>query len=89
VSPEAAVLRRPYKDGFIDSNDEDAHSVNSLTGTSNDNRAFIIDFSEEPGIVNHLPIAEGLYCKVCFYRPRGKFLDSAWTLRQAKLVTSK
>jgi hypothetical protein len=50
VSPEAAVLRRPYKDGFIDSNDEDAHSVNSFTGTPNDDGAFVIDFSEEPGI---------------------------------------
>jgi hypothetical protein len=63
--------------------------LKSLTGTPNDNGAFIIDFREEPGSANHLPIAESLYYVVCFYRPRGKVLDSAWTFPQAKLVTSK
>ena len=37
------------KDGFFDPNDQDAYSVNSLTGTANDDGSYTIHFGGDPG----------------------------------------
>ena len=77
------------KDGFIDPNDQDAYSVNSLIGTPNDDGSYTIHFGGEPGSVNHLPIAEGWNYMVRFYQPRKEILDGTWTFPEVKPVASK
>jgi hypothetical protein len=77
------------KDGFFDPNDQDAYSVNSLTGTANDDGSFTIHFGGDPGSVNHLPIAEGWNYSVRLYQPRKEILDGTWTFPEVKPVASK
>ena len=77
------------KDGFIDPNDEDAYSVNSLIGTPNDDGSYTIHFGGEPGSVNHLPIAEGWNYMVRFYQPRKEILDGTWEFPEVEPVASK
>jgi len=77
------------KDGFIDPNDQDAYSVNSLTGTANDDGSFTIHFGGEAGSVNHVPIAEGWNYIVRFYQPREAILDGTWTFPEVEPVASK
>jgi hypothetical protein len=77
------------KDGFFDPNDEDAYSVNSLTGTPNPDGSFTIHFGGDPGSVNHLPIAEGWNYTVRLYQPRKEILDGSWSFPEVKPVESK
>jgi len=77
------------KEGFIDPNDQDAYSVNSLTGTANDDGAFTIHFGGDPGGTNQLPIAEGWNYTVRFYQPRKEILDGTWKFPEVKPVASK
>jgi hypothetical protein len=77
------------KEGFIDPNDQDAYSVNSLTGTANDDGSFTIHFGGDPGSINHLPIAEGWNYTVRFYQPRKEILDGTWKFPEVKPVASK
>ncbi len=76
------------KDGFFDPNDEDAYSVNSLTGTPNEDGSFTIHFGGDPKSVNHLPIAEGWNYTVRLYQPRKEILDGTWTFPEVKPVES-
>ena len=76
------------KDGFFDPNDEDAYSVNSLTGTPNEDGSFTIHFGGDPKSVNHLPIAEGWNYTVRLYQPRKEILDGTWTFPEVKPVAS-
>jgi hypothetical protein len=77
------------KEGFIDRNDQDAYSVNSLTGTANDDGSFTIHFGGDPGSTNHLPIAEGWNYTVRLYQPRKEILDGSWKFPEVKPVASK
>ena len=77
------------KDGFFDPNDQDAYSVNSLTGTANDDGSFTIHFGGDPGSINHLPIAEGWNYTVRLYKPRKEILDGTWKFPQVKPMASK
>jgi len=77
------------KDGFIDPNDQDAYSVNSLTGTANDDGSYTIHFGGDPESVNNLPIAEGWNYSVRFYQPRKEILDGSWKFPEVKPVASK
>jgi hypothetical protein len=77
------------KDGFFAPNDQNAYSVNSLTGTPNEDGSFTIHFGGAPGSVNHLPIAEGWNYSVRFYKPRKEILAGTWTFPDVKLVESK
>jgi hypothetical protein len=74
------------KEGFIDPNDQDAYSVNSLTGTANDDGSFTIHFGGAPGSINHLPIAEGWNYIVRFYQPRKEILEGKWNFPGVKPV---
>jgi len=76
------------KQGFIDPNDQDAYSVNSLTGTANDDGSFTIHFGGDPRSTNHLPIAEGWNYTVRFYQPRKEILDGTWKFPEVKPVES-
>jgi len=77
------------KEGFIDTNDQGAYSVNSLTGTPNDDGSFTIHFDGDPASTNHLPIAEGWNYTVRFYQPRKEILDGTWTFPEVKPVAAK
>jgi hypothetical protein len=77
------------KEGFIDPNDQDAYSVNSLIGTPNEDGSYTIHFGGDPGSTNHLPIAEGWNYTVRFYQPRKEILDGTWTFPEVKAVTSR
>jgi len=66
------------KDGFLDPNDQDAYSVNNLTGTANDDGSFTIHFGADPESVNNLPIAEGWNYSVRLYQPRQEILAGTW-----------
>jgi hypothetical protein len=77
------------KEGFIDPNDQDAYSVNSLIGTPNEDGSYTIHFGGEPGSANYLPIAEGWNYMVRFYQPRKEILDGTWTFPEVKPVASK
>ncbi len=77
------------KDGFFDPNDQDAYSVNSLTGTPNEDGSFTIHFGGDPGSVNHLPIAEGWNYTVRLYQPRKEILDGTWTFPEVKPVEAR
>ncbi|WP_455371135.1 DUF1214 domain-containing protein [Petrachloros mirabilis] len=77
------------KDGYFDPNDQDAYSVNSLTGTPNQDGSFTIHFGGDPKSVNHLPIAEGWNYTVRLYQPRKEILDGTWTFPEVKPVGSK
>jgi hypothetical protein len=76
------------KDGLIDPHDQDAYSVNSLTGTPNEDGSHTIHFGGEPGGVNHLPIAEVWNYTVRFYQPREEILDGTWTFPDVKPVAA-
>ncbi|WP_205749342.1 DUF1214 domain-containing protein [Desulfopila sp. IMCC35008] len=77
------------KDGYFDPNDEDAYSVNSLTGTPNEDGSFTIHFGGDPGSVNHLPIADGWNYTVRLYQPQKEILDGSWTFPEVKPMESK
>ena len=77
------------KDGYFEPNDQNAYSVNSLTGTPNPDGSFTIHFGGDAGSVNHLPIAEGWNYTVRLYQPRKEILDGTWTFPQVKPVASK
>ena len=77
------------KEGFIEPNDQYAYSVNSLTGTANDDGSFTIYFGGEPGKTNHLPIAEGWIYTVRFYQPGEEIFDGTWKFPAVKPVASK
>jgi hypothetical protein len=74
------------KDGYFDPNDHDAYSVNSLTGTPNEDGSFTIHFGGEPGSVNYLPIAEGWNYTVRLYQPRKEILNGTWTFPEVTPV---
>ena len=77
------------KQGFFDPNDQDAYSVNSLTGTPNEDGSFTIHFGGAPGSVNHLPITEGWNYTVRLYQPRKEILDGTWKFPEVKPMESK
>jgi hypothetical protein len=77
------------KDGYFDPNDQDAYSVNSLTGTPNEDGSFSIHFGGDHGSVNHLPISEGWNYTVRFYQPRKEILDGTWTFPEVEPVKAK
>ena len=77
------------KKGFFDPNDQNAYSVNSLTGTPNKDGSFTIRFGGDKGSVNHLPIAEGWNYTVRFYQPRKEILDGTWKFPEVTPMASK
>ncbi|MBF9017262.1 hypothetical protein [Oceanispirochaeta sp. M2] len=61
--------------------EEEACSVNNLSGIPNKDGSFTIHFGGDPKIVNHLPISEGWNYMIRFYLPRKEILDGSWTFQ--------
>ena len=66
-------------DGFLHKNELDAYSVNSVSGTPNDDGSITVTFGADSGDVNPLPIEDGWNYAVRMYRPRPEILDGTWT----------
>lgn len=67
-------------DGFLQPNDQNAYSVNSVTARPNDDGSVTIHFGGcGDGRPNCLPIMDGWNYTVRFYRPRAEILDGTWT----------
>jgi len=67
------------KEGFFQENKYNAYSVNSISGTANDDGSFTIHFGGDPENVNYLHITEGWNYLIRFYQPHKEILDGAWT----------
>jgi len=77
-------------DGFFQENALGAYSVNSVSGTPNEDGSMTVHFGEcDDGRVNCLPIMEGWNYTVRLYRPGQEILDGTWTFPEVKPVASK
>jgi hypothetical protein len=67
-------------DGFFEPNPLDAYTVNSVTGTRNDDGSITVHLGGcDDGRVNCLPIMEGWNYTVRLYQPGPAALDGSWT----------
>ncbi len=73
--------------GFFEPNDRNAYSVNSVSGTRNDDGSMTVHLGGcEDDRVNCLPIMEGWNYSVRLYRPRPEIFDGSWTFPLAEPV---
>lgn len=74
-------------DGYLEANDGDRYSVNSLTAEPDADGSITIHFGgTDDTVANHLPITAGWNYWVRLYRPRAEVLDGAWTFPPARPV---
>ena len=74
------------KDGYFQENEYNAYSVNSITGTPNEDGSFTVHFGGDPESVNYLYIMEGWNYSVRLYQPRKEILEGQWTFPGVKPV---
>ena len=67
------------KNGYFQENEYNAYSVNSISGTQNDDGSITVHFGGDPKSINYLPITEGWNYTVRLYQPRKEILDGTWT----------
>lgn len=68
------------RDGFFESNERDAYSVNDITAARNDDGSVTVRFGGDGDPArNSIPIADGWNYVVRLYRPRPEILDGTWT----------
>jgi hypothetical protein len=73
--------------GFFEPNDRAAYSVNSVSGTRNDDGSMTVHLGGcDDDRVNCLPIMEGWNYSVRLYRPRPEILDGSWVFPAAEPV---
>jgi hypothetical protein len=66
-------------DGFFVPNDRNANTINSITGTPNDDGSITVRFGGcGDGRPNCLPIMDGWNYIVRLYRPRPEIRDGSW-----------
>jgi hypothetical protein len=69
------------RDGFLEPNDFDAYSLNSVTAVPEEDGSVTIDLAPTPGEhANHLYVMDGWNYTVRLYRPRPEILDGRWTV---------
>lgn len=66
-------------DGFFESNEADAYTVNNITGVPGADGSITVRFGGDPKLPNVLPVMEGWNYLVRMYRPRPEVLDGTWT----------
>lgn len=65
--------------GFFEPNDQDAYTINNITGERNDDGTITVRFGDWPaGTPNVIPTPEGWNYLVRLYRPRAEILDGSW-----------
>lgn len=66
-------------DGFMEKNDKDMYSINSVTAQANENGSYTVNFGGcEDGRVNCIPITKGWNYAIRMYEPRQAILDGTW-----------
>ena len=71
--------------GFFEKNALDAYTVNSVTGTRNEDGSVTVHLGGcEDGRINCLPVMAGWNYTVRMYRPGPKVLDGSWTFPEAR-----
>lgn len=66
--------------GFFEKNDQDAYTINNITGVRDEDGGITVRFGDHPdGTPNALPITEGWNYLVRLYRPRAEIIDGTWT----------
>jgi hypothetical protein len=68
------------RDGFLEENDLGVYSINSLTGTTDDDGSITVHLGGDANRPNHIPLPEGWNYTVRLYQPRPEILDGSWTL---------
>jgi hypothetical protein len=71
-------------DGYFESNERGAYSINNLTATPNADGSVTIHFGGGDDRPNLLPIMDGWNYTVRLYRPRAEILDGSWTFPAAE-----
>jgi len=66
------------KEGFFEENKYDAYSVNSISGTPNEDGSFTVNFGGDPKAVNYLHLTEGWNYIIRFYKPHKEILEGTW-----------
>jgi hypothetical protein len=67
-------------EGYFQKNDQDAYTINSITGKKGADGLVTIRFGKGDGQTpNCLPITKGWNYTVRLYRPRKEILDGSWT----------
>ena len=77
------------KDGYFEANEQNAYSVNNLTGTPNEDGSISIHFGGNPKSTNYLPITDGWNYTVRFYMPGKGILDGKWEFPDVKPIEAK
>ena len=73
--------------GFFEPNDRNAYSINSVSGTRNDDGSMTVHLGGcDDDRVNCLPIMEGWNYSVRLYRPRPEILDGSWAFPSVEPV---
>ena len=74
-------------EGYLQPNQYDAYSVNSITAKKSPDGSVTIQFGGCDGeIANCLPIVKGWNYTVRLYRPRAAILDGSWKFPEAQAV---
>ncbi|MFV2058309.1 MAG: DUF1214 domain-containing protein [Thiohalomonadales bacterium] len=74
------------RDGYFQENEHAAYSVNSISGTPNNDGSFTVHFGGDPRAINYLHVMEGWNYIVRMYQPRKEILDGKWTFPSVKKV---
>jgi hypothetical protein len=70
--------------GFMEPNDLNAYSVNSVTAKPNADGSVTVHFGGNPESSNYLPITPGWNYTVRMYRPRKEVVDGTWRFPDAQ-----
>ena len=71
--------------GFFEPNDQQAYSINSVTGTRNDDGSMTVHLGDcQDDRANCLPIMEGWNYTVRLYQPAPEILEGKWTFPAAQ-----
>jgi hypothetical protein len=71
--------------GFMEKNELDAYSFNSVTAQKDEDGGITIHFGGDPASSNYLPIKKGWNYVVRLYQPRQEIQNGSWTFPEAKL----
>ena len=76
------------REGYYEPNDQNAYTVNSVTGVKNDSGEMVIQFGDcGDAVPNCLPVVEGWNYMVRLYRPDDSILKGEWQFPEAVLVS--
>jgi hypothetical protein len=72
------------KDGFMEKNDQNVYSYNSMTAKKNADGSITINFGGSTGAINNLPITPGWSYIVRMYQPRQEIISGSWSFPKAQ-----